>query len=210
MFVLPIWPRQPSIRAKTPKHHTEFGKTPSTIKIKQKKKKLPQEGRVGSVRRARHGSCGRTKWRDVPFGQVFHTSSFTRPTVVSGSNAIDLRRPETSRNCISVCGTCGTTTATAAPISPSPFRGCTPSCGGAPASAPPPPRGPSSGTAPPSSSSPSSGWPGLSPAADPGRVPWSTRVNEVRVLAGSAAISTGMDLAIVGSEILECEGLLGW
>jgi len=30
---------------------------------------------------------------------VFHTSSFTRPTVVSGSNAIDRRRPETSKNC---------------------------------------------------------------------------------------------------------------
>ena len=146
---------------------------------------------------------------DVPFGQVFHTSSFTRPTVVSGSKANDRRRPETSKNCTSVCGTCGTT----APVSSSRCsssggRGA-PRASPAPAPSPPPPLplpspspGPVAGTG-----SPSGRWLlELSPAAVPGRVS-STRVNEVRVLAGSAVISTGMDLANVGREVFECEGL---
>ena len=141
---------------------------------------------------------------NVPFGQVFHTSSFTRPTVVSGSNAIDLLRPETSRNCTSVCGTCGTTTA---PVStPCSSPGC------AHGSAPPLPLPPSSETAPAAAAAAaiSSSRQLLSPAALPGRVR-STRVNEVRVLAGRAAISPGMDRAIVGRELLECMGLfVGW
>ena len=137
---------------------------------------------------------------NVPFGQVFHTSSFTRRTVVSGSNAIDLLRPETSRNCTSVCGTWGTAIA---PVStPCSSPGC------AHASAPPLP--PTSGTAPAAAAATSSSRQLLSPAAVPGRV-WSTRVNEVRVLAGRAAISPGMDRAIVGRELLECMGLFaGW
>jgi hypothetical protein len=141
--------------------------------------------------------------RDVPFGQVFHTSSLTRPTVVSGSNAIDLRRPDTSRNCTSVCGTCGTSTAPVSTSCLSSSSGC------ARASAPPlPPPLPSSRTAATAAAATSSSRQLLSPAALPGRV-LSTRVNEVRVLAGRAAISPGMDRAIVGRELLECMGLRG-
>jgi hypothetical protein len=141
---------------------------------------------------------GRGAKDNVPFGQVFHKSSFTRPTVVSGSNAIDRRRPETSKNCTSVCGTCGTT----APVSSS-SRSTSGGGGALRASAPSPPPGPGTGS--------SARWwlwwlLGISPAAVPGRVS-STRVNEVRVLAGRAAISSGMDLVNVGREDFECEGL---
>lgn len=139
---------------------------------------------------------------NVPFGQVFHTSSFTRPTVVSGSNAIDRRRPETSKNCTSACVSCGTT----APVSSSSSssRGGCGALRASPASA--------SASAPSLPPPPSGGrwlWTiEVSPAAVPGRVS-STRVNEVRVLAGRAAISSGMDRANVGREALECEGLGG-
>jgi len=144
----------------------------------------------------------RGKVADVPFGQEFHTSSLTRPTVVSGTNAIDLRRPETSKNCTSVCGTCGTMTAAASAGTTSSGP---PSGGAGGAGAPPPlllllllPPPPPPGTAPTSHTSM------LSPAAVPGRVLFSTRVNEVRVLAGSTAISTGMELVNVGREVLRC------
>jgi len=164
-----------------------------------------------------HGMCPRMctwMWKgasakdNVPFGQVFHTSSFTRPTVVSGSNAIDRRRPDTSKNCTSVCGNCGTT----APVSSS---SCSSSSGGAlRGSAPSPPPLPLPSPVPgPGTGSLGRRWLWLllwllelSPAAVPGRVS-STRVNEVRVLAGRAAISTGTDLANVGREVFECEGL---
>ena len=39
-----------------------------------------------------HGDDG-----DAPLGHAFHTSSFARPMVASGSNDISLRFPETSR-----------------------------------------------------------------------------------------------------------------
>jgi hypothetical protein len=164
------------------------------------REKNMRPGRPGPIRehRARPCMCVRGKHRegegekgrgggrvaDVPPGQVFHTSSFTRPTVVSGSNAIDLRRPETSKNCTSVWGTCGTTTAAACSTCSDSSSGCG-TCAGAPSGR--------------TTSSPASL---LSPAAVPGRVLLSTRVNEVRVLAGSAAISTGTELANVGRETL--------
>lgn len=144
MFVLPICPRQLSIRAKL--HITQ---KPELAKFHPRSiNEENEQVRVGSACRVRHGLFGGHRAQaprgevDVPFGQVFHKSSFTRPTVVSGSNAIDLRRPETSKNCTSVCGTCGT--AAGAPVSS--CSCCTSSSCGAPASAPP-----SSGTA-------SSGW----------------------------------------------------
>jgi len=133
---------------------------------------------------------------NVPFGQVFHTSSFTRPTVVSGSNAIERRRPDTSKNWTSVCGTCGGTTT---PVSASSSSSSGGSGALAPAPAPSPSPGPGTGSL--------GRWLlEISPAAVPGRVS-STRVNEVRVLAGSVAISSGMDLANVGRKVFECEGL---
>lgn len=125
---------------------------------------------------------------NIPLGQVFHASSFTRPTVVSGSKAIDLRRPETSKNCTSVWGTCGTRgTGGTASSSRSASGGGTRA-----------PLLPSLGTASSSRSS-------LLPAAELGRV-LSTRVNDVRVLAGSAVISTGTDLENVGRDVLRCGG----
>lgn len=58
------------------------------------------------------GAGGRSSCQS--FGQAFHTSSFTRPIVVSGSNDIVLRRPETSRNVRDTCGVCGITSSTCA------------------------------------------------------------------------------------------------
>jgi len=65
--------------------------------VREKGKEKGKRGKSGEG----EGICV-NRGRDVPFGQLFHASSFTRPTVVSGSNAIDLRRPETSKNCTSV------------------------------------------------------------------------------------------------------------
>lgn len=54
-----------------------------------------------------HHGCEGGGGDDSPLGQAFHTSSFTRPTVVSGSKDIVRRRPDTSRNVSGVCGVCG-------------------------------------------------------------------------------------------------------
>jgi hypothetical protein len=151
-----------------------------------KKETVGKEGRGGGRK------------RNVPFGQVLHASSFTRRTVVSGSNVIALRRPVTSKNCKSVCGTCGTVTTASTP------SGCSSASAGGSARAvpPPPPPSPSSLQTGTVSSRTSS-----SPAMLPGLVVLSTRVNEVRVLAGSTAISTGRDLVNVGREALRCGGV---
>jgi hypothetical protein len=154
MFVLPICGTRPSIRGKSTYE-------PKLVKIRSPKKKKfgDQDGMDHVVQTRRicmhvYVGCGKgvRGWKDrVPFGQVFHTSSFTRPTVVSGSNAIDLRRPETSRNCTSVCGTCGTT----APVSSS--SSCPSSCAGGPrASTPSPPSMPLPSSGPGTASS--EGW----------------------------------------------------
>ena len=50
----------------------------------------------------------KTQHRDAPLGHAFHTSSFVRPTVVSGSNVIDRRLPDTSKKVSATCGVCGT------------------------------------------------------------------------------------------------------
>lgn len=48
----------------------------------------------------------------LPFGHAFHTSSFTLPTVISWSNDIVLRLPETSKKVSDTCGMSGTSAST--------------------------------------------------------------------------------------------------
>ena len=54
------------------------------------------------------GREGKKKGIYAPVGHAFHTSSLTRAIVVSGSNDMVLRRPETRRKVREVCGVCGT------------------------------------------------------------------------------------------------------
>jgi hypothetical protein len=110
---------------------------------------------------------------------------------------MDLRRPETSRNCKSVCDICGTGGDDGGADS----SGCSSFWEG-------------SGGGGGGGGVGSSGVPSLStegPVTISSRwsvveLPGSTRVKDVRVLAGSAAISTGIDLENVGSEGSDCDG----
>jgi hypothetical protein len=52
------------------------------------------------------GAGGRSSCHSL--GQAFQTSSFTLPTVVSGSKLIVRLLPDTSKNVNEVCGICGT------------------------------------------------------------------------------------------------------
>lgn len=58
-------------------------------------------------RKSPEHSRARPAAQGSPLGQVFHTSSLTLPTVVSGSKDIVRRRPETRRKVIDTCGVCG-------------------------------------------------------------------------------------------------------
>ena len=111
MFVLPIWPRQPSIRAKTPKHHTEFGKTPSTIKIKQIKKNSRK--RVGSGRCAGRGTDHRAGARN---GETYRSARCSTRALLRGPRSSRDQTP----SIFDVPKRAGTASVSAVPAGPPP------------------------------------------------------------------------------------------
>ncbi|EPQ53419.1 hypothetical protein GLOTRDRAFT_100599 [Gloeophyllum trabeum ATCC 11539] len=113
----------------------DAGKLSSTYEVSSSWSIFPR----WSIRR-NDGAGGRSSFHSESklasaTSHAFHTSSFTRPTVVSGSNDICLLFPDTSKNVIEHLGVCGTASCacscscSVSPSCPSPwvFTSTTPS-----------------------------------------------------------------------------------